>query len=48
MKLGEAVYKDVQKDQQEQKEQPKKEENKPDDNIVDADFEDVPPVDKQH
>jgi molecular chaperone DnaK len=47
MKLGEAVYKDVQKEQQEQKEQPKKEENKSDDNVVDADFEDVPPVDKQ-
>ena len=47
MKLGEAVYKDAQKEQQEQKEQPKKEENKSDDNVVDADFEDVPPVDKQ-
>ena len=38
MKLGEAVYKDMQ-----QKEEPKKEEEKKDDNVVDADFEDVTP-----
>ena len=38
MKLGEAVYKDMQ-----QKEEPKKEEKKKDDNVVDADFEDVTP-----
>ncbi len=38
MKLGEAVYKDM----QQQKEEPKKEEKK-DDNVVDADFEDVTP-----
>ena len=43
MKLGEAVYKDM----QQQKEEPKKEDKK-DDNVVDADFEDVTPeVDKQ-
>ena len=50
MKLGEAVYKDMQ-----QKEQPKKqsktEEKKKNDkdikeNVVDAEFEDVTPVDK--
>ena len=35
MKLGEAVYKDMQ-----QQEEPKKEEKK-DDNIVDAEFEEV-------
>ena len=38
MKLGEAVYKDMQKQQQEQ---PKTEEKKKDDNVVDADFEEV-------
>ena len=38
MKLGEAVYKDM----QQQKEEPKKEDKK-DDNVVDADFEDVTP-----
>jgi len=38
MKLGEAVYKDMQ-----QQEEPKKEEKKKDDNVVDADFEDVTP-----
>ena len=38
MKLGEAVYKDMQ-----QKEEPKKEKEKKDDNVVDADFEDVTP-----
>jgi molecular chaperone DnaK len=45
MKLGEAVYKDTQ-----QQEQPKSEEKKKDDNTIDADFEDVTPepeVDKQ-
>jgi len=43
MKLGEAVYKDM----QQQKKEPKKEDKK-DDNVVDADFEDVTPeVDKQ-
>jgi molecular chaperone DnaK len=45
MKLGEAVYKDMQ-----QQEEPKKEEQpkKKDDNTIDADFEDVTPeVDKQ-
>ena len=43
MKLGEAVYKDMQ-----QQEEPKKEDKKKDDNVVDADFEDVTPeVDKQ-
>ena len=43
MKLGDAVYKDM----QQQKEEPKKEDKK-DDNVVDADFEDVTPeVDKQ-
>ena len=45
MKLGEAVYKDM---QQQQQEEPKKEEKKKDDNVVDADYEDVTPeVDKQ-
>jgi len=39
MKLGEAVYKDM----QQQQEEPKKEEKKKDDNVVDADFEDVTP-----
>ena len=44
MKLGEAVYKDM----QQQQEEPKKEDKKKDDNVVDADFEDVTPeVDKQ-
>ena len=38
MKLGEAVYKDMQ-----QQEEPKKEENKKDDNTIDADFKDVTP-----
>ena len=38
MKLGEAGYKDMQKQQQEQ---PKTEEKKKDDNVVDADFEEV-------
>ena len=42
MKLGEAVYKDMQKQQQEQpKEQPKTEEKKKDDDVVDAEFEEV-------
>ena len=42
MKLGEAVYKDMQKQQQEQpKEQTKTEEKKKDDNVVDAEFEEV-------
>ena len=53
MKLGEAVYKDMQQEQS--KEQPKSEEKKKDDkdikeNVVDADFEDVTPepeVDKK-
>ena len=36
MKLGEAVYKDMQ-----QQEEPKKEEKKKDDNVVDAEFEEV-------
>ena len=36
MKLGEAVYKDIQ-----QQEEPKKEEKKKDDNVVDAEFEEV-------
>ena len=38
MKLGEAVYKDMQ-----QQEEPKKEEKKKDDNTIDADFKDVTP-----
>ena len=37
MKLGEAVYKDM----QQQQEEPKKEEKKKDDNVVDAEFEEV-------
>ena len=42
MKLGEADYKDMQKQQQEQpKEQTKTEEKKKDDNVVDAEFEEV-------
>ena len=38
MKLGEAIYKDMQKQEEEQ---PKTEEKKKDDNVVDADFEEV-------
>ena len=38
MKLGEAVYKDMQKQQEEK---PKTEEKKKDDDVVDADFEEV-------
>ena len=42
MKLGEAVYKDMQKQEQEQpKDQPKTEEKKKDDDVIDADYEEV-------
>ena len=40
MKLGEAIYKDMQQKEQ-PKEQPKTEEKKKDDNVVDAEFEEV-------
>jgi len=40
MKLGEAIYKDMQQKEQ-SKEQPKTEEKKKDDNVVDAEFEEV-------
>ena len=47
MKLGEAVYKDKQdKAKETAQDGPKKEEKKKDDNVVDAEFEDVTPVDK--
>ena len=47
MKLGEAVYKDMQdKAKETAQDGPKKEEKKKDDNVVDAEFEDVTPVDK--
>ena len=48
MKLGEAVYKDMQQQAQDTAQDGPKKETKKDDNIVDADFEDVTPeVDKQ-
>ena len=48
MKLGEAVYKDMQQQAQDTAQDGPKKETKKDDNVVDADFEDVTPeVDKQ-
>ena len=48
MKLGEAVYKDMQQQAQNTAQDGPKKETKKDDNVVDADFEDVTPeVDKQ-
>ena len=42
MKLGEAVYKDMQEQEKETAQDgPKNEEKKKDDNVVDADFEEV-------
>ena len=42
MKLGEAVYKDMQEQAKETaQDEPKKKEDKKDDNIVDADYEEV-------
>ena len=46
MKLGEAVYKDMQDKAKETAQDGPKKEEKKDDNVVDAEFEDVTPVDK--